>query len=63
MEENILKKQKQIDCLHLTSMDDFAAVNAKYAKVFAGNFPAHSCVAVQQLFMGGLVEVEAIVVL
>jgi len=28
-------------------MDDFAAVNAKYAKVFAGNFPARSCVAVQ----------------
>ena len=44
-------------------MDDFTAVNAKYAKVFAGNFPARSCVAVQQLPMGGLVEVEAIVVL
>lgn len=45
----------------LTKMEDFAAVNAEYAKVFAKDCPARSCVAVAALPLGGLVEIEAIV--
>ena len=49
--------------VYITSMDDFPVVNAAYAKVFNQNPPARSCVAVKQLPMGGLVEIEATVVL
>ena len=47
----------------LTDMADFKAVNAAYAAVFNQNCPARSCVAVAQLPLGGLVEIEAIVAL
>jgi len=43
----------------LTDMRDFAAFNEVYAKHFTGK-PARSCVAVQALPKGALVEVEAI---
>ncbi len=49
--------------VYITSMDDFPVVNAVYARVFNQNPPARSCVAVKQLPMGGLVEIEAVVVL
>lgn len=47
----------------LVDMADFQTVNAEYAKVFSRDCPARSCVAVQALPLGGLVEIEAIVAL
>ena len=44
----------------LTSMDDFAAVNAIYAEVFGETRPARSCVAVAALPAGAAFEIEAI---
>lgn len=42
----------------LTDMNDFAAVNAVYAKYFCEPFPARSAFAVAALPKGGLVEIE-----
>lgn len=47
----------------LTSMDDFAALNKIYAQNFPENPPARSCVAVAQLPLGALAEIECIVIL
>ena len=47
----------------ISDMNDFAAVNDEYAKVFKGSFPARSCVAVAKLPKGGLVEIECVAVL
>lgn len=47
----------------LNTMNDFAAVNKIYAQSFTENPPARSCVAVAQLPLGALVEIECIVVL
>ena len=47
----------------LTSMNDFAAVNKIYAQSFTENPPARSCVAVAQLPLGALVEIECVVAL
>ena len=47
--------------IYLVDIADFAAVNEVYGKFFDGAFPARSCVAVHQLPMGGLVEIEVIV--
>lgn len=44
----------------LDDIDDFAAFNAEYAKSFMGSKPARSCVAVDKLPKGALVEVEVI---
>lgn len=44
----------------LLDMNDFAAVNAVYAKYFAANKPARSTVAVAGLPKGARVEVDAI---
>jgi len=44
----------------LTDMADFAAVNAVYSEFFGKHKPARSCVAVAQLPLGAIVEVEAI---
>ena len=41
---------------------DFAKVNAIYAKFFATNPPARSCVQVAKPPAGGLVEIEAVAV-
>lgn len=46
----------------LTTMDDFAAVNAVYEKYFGTHKPARSCVAVHQLPRGARVEIEAVAV-
>lgn len=43
----------------LVTMDDFAAMNEEYAKVFATDPPARSAVAVHQLPIGAVVEIEA----
>ena len=43
-------------------MDDFAKVNAVYAKYFKVEQPARVCVAVSQLPKGGKVEIDAIAV-
>ena len=44
----------------LQSMDDFAKVNAIYAKRFPESPPARAAFAVAKLPLGGLVEIEAI---
>lgn len=44
----------------LTNMDDFAAMNAVYARYFWRNEPARSTVQVAKLPLGALVEIEAI---
>ena len=43
----------------LTAMDDFAAMNAVYARYFPEPFPARSTVAVTALPRGAKVEIEA----
>lgn len=43
----------------LVSMDDYAVMNEEYAKVFPTEQPARSAVAVHQLPLGALVEIEA----
>jgi 2-iminobutanoate/2-iminopropanoate deaminase len=44
----------------LDDINDFAAFNAEYAKSFTEGKPARSCVAVDKLPKGVLVEVEVI---
>jgi len=44
----------------ITDMRDFPLVNAEYSKYFPANPPARSCVAVRQLPLNGLVEIEVI---
>lgn len=44
----------------LTDMADFRAMNEVYATYFTGTPPARSTVAVKQLPLGALVEIEAI---
>jgi 2-iminobutanoate/2-iminopropanoate deaminase len=44
----------------LTSMGDFAALNAVYAEQFAAPYPARTTVAVKELPLGALVELEMI---
>ncbi|OCH87571.1 translation initiation inhibitor [Obba rivulosa] len=44
----------------LASMDDFAAVNAIYARVFGDHKPARSCVQVARLPLNALFEIECI---
>ena len=46
--------------IFLADINDFAAVNAEYAKAFAEPFPARSCVEVSRLPAGARVEVELI---
>ena len=45
----------------IKDMNDFAAINAIYAKYFTEPFPARSCVEVARLPKDVLLEVEAIV--
>ena len=44
--------------VYLTNMDDFAAVNAVYARYFRADFPARACVEVSRLPLGALVEID-----
>lgn len=43
----------------LVRMNDFAAMNEAYGKVFTSNFPARSAVAVHELPIGAVFEIEA----
>ena len=48
--------------VYLADIQDFATVNAIYAKYFTADAPARSCVAVASLPKDGLYEIEAIAV-
>lgn len=43
----------------LTSMDDYAEMNRIYIEVFGDHRPARSAVAVKELPIGALIEIEA----
>lgn len=43
----------------LTSMDDYAEMNAIYTELFGDHRPARSAVAVAALPLGALIEIEA----
>jgi 2-iminobutanoate/2-iminopropanoate deaminase len=43
----------------LVTMDDYAVMNAEYAKVFGGDAPARTAVAVAALPFGARIEIEA----
>ncbi|MCB9556061.1 MAG: RidA family protein [Deltaproteobacteria bacterium] len=45
--------------VYLVEMNDFAAVNAVYARYFAEDPPARACVAVSALPAGARVEIDA----
>lgn len=47
----------------LQTMDDFAAMNAVYARHFSEPFPARSTVAAAALPKNGLVEIECVAVM
>lgn len=44
----------------LTTMDDYAQMNAIYSEVFGDHRPARSAIAVKELPLGAAVEIEAI---
>ena len=46
--------------VYLTNMEDFAAVNAVYARYFPIAFPARVCVEVSRLPLGALVEIDVV---
>ena len=46
----------------LAVINDFAAINAIYARYFTGEAPARSCVQVAALPKGALFEIEAVAV-
>ncbi len=46
--------------VYLTSMDDFAAMNAVYASRFAEPYPSRTTVAVAGLPLGARIEIEMI---
>ena len=48
--------------IFLVDINDFAAVNAVYAKAFAEPFPARSCVQVAAIPKGAKLEIECIAV-
>ena len=55
--ENVVKTG-----VFIQNMDDFAAINAIYAKYFVNECPARACVEVAKLPKGVLIEMEAIAV-
>ena len=46
--------------VYLTAMDDFAEMNAVYARRFAEPFPARTTVAVAALPLGAQIEIELV---
>jgi 2-iminobutanoate/2-iminopropanoate deaminase len=48
--------------VYLTDMNDYAAMNAAYAEMFAGHAPARTTVAVSALPRGARIEIDAIAV-
>lgn len=55
--ENVVKTG-----VFIQNMDDFAAINAIYAKYFVNECPARACVEVAKLPKGVLIEMEAIAI-
>jgi 2-iminobutanoate/2-iminopropanoate deaminase len=55
--ENVVKTT-----VFLTDMGNFKLMNEVYAGFFSEPYPARSAVAVKQLPLGGLVEIEAVAV-
>ncbi|KAF5863772.1 lactose regulatory protein lac9 and GAL4-like protein [Aspergillus alliaceus] len=53
--QNVLKMT-----VYITTMDDFAAMNEIYAHYFSAPMPARTCVAVKELPLGALVEMDCI---
>jgi 2-iminobutanoate/2-iminopropanoate deaminase len=49
--------------VYITRMEHFAAVNNVYADFFTEPYPARACIAVGELPLGALVEIEAIAAL
>lgn len=49
--------------VYLTDLNNFATVNKVMSEMFSAPYPARSCVQISALPKGGLVEVEATVVL
>jgi 2-iminobutanoate/2-iminopropanoate deaminase len=47
--------------VYLTSMSDYAAVNAIYARHFSQPFPARTAIAVAALPLGACVEIDLVV--
>ena len=47
--------------VYLTSMGDFAAMNAVYAKHFKAPYPARTTIAVSALPLGANVEIDVVV--
>lgn len=48
--------------IFVKDLNDFAAINEVYKRVFSKDFPARSCVQVAKLPMDALVEIECIAV-
>lgn len=48
--------------VYLTAMADFAAMNKTYERAFAAHRPARATVAVKELPLGALVEIDCIAV-
>jgi 2-iminobutanoate/2-iminopropanoate deaminase len=46
--------------VYLTTMDNFAAMNAVYKEYMSGIFPGRTTIAVAQLPLGALVEIECV---
>jgi 2-iminobutanoate/2-iminopropanoate deaminase len=46
--------------IFLSEIKDFGTVNAIYSQYFTSDFPARSCVAVKELPLAALVEIEVI---
>ncbi len=46
--------------VYLTTMDNFAAMNAVYQEYMPGIFPGRTTIAVNQLPLGALVEIECV---
>ena len=49
--------------IYLVDMQHYAAVNTLYTQHFTGTKPARTCIAVSQLPLGALIEIEAVAVL
>lgn len=61
LKDSGLSMDDVIKCnVYLTSMQNFAGMNAVYGKRFSAPYPARTTVAVMELPLGALVEIEMI---
>jgi 2-iminobutanoate/2-iminopropanoate deaminase len=49
--------------VYLKTMSDFAAMNAVYSRLFGDNRPARTTIAIAEVPLGGLFEIEAVIYL